>query len=254
MRSKPSANRSRTTSRSAVRLAGAWGHGVTICATMRGRSADRHLARRQQTQYVGSCALVRWPHHASRGHARSSAPLLLAQVQASRLPRASALRQAKDAAAINEGTTQWDARRSFHPSASLFLDEVSRVRSLLYQTPRRHKHAIALDNVTPIGVCGGGCGLTMIPTPTSDGRPYRSPNVLGCAPIRRISVRTHRRGRHAIGHRLTYPAALENSSCNASKVRHFEIVRSLRPHKSAHQRDVSAHWALGKRSPTSESK
>jgi hypothetical protein len=35
--------------------------------------------------------------------------------------------------------------------SSALLREVSRVRSLLYQTPRRHKHAVALDNVTPIG-------------------------------------------------------------------------------------------------------
>jgi len=28
---------------------------VTICATMRDRSADRHLARRQRTHYLGTC-------------------------------------------------------------------------------------------------------------------------------------------------------------------------------------------------------
>jgi hypothetical protein len=37
-------------------VAGDWGCRVTISATMRSRSADRHLARRQQTHYVGSCA------------------------------------------------------------------------------------------------------------------------------------------------------------------------------------------------------
>ncbi len=50
---------------------------------------------------------------------------------------------------------------------SALLREVSRVRSLLYQTPRRHKHAIALDSVTPIGDRGAVGRLPLLPDPVT---------------------------------------------------------------------------------------
>ena len=37
-------------------VAGECGHCVTISATMKDRSADRHLARRERTHYVGTCS------------------------------------------------------------------------------------------------------------------------------------------------------------------------------------------------------
>jgi hypothetical protein len=74
-----------------------------------------------------------------------------------------------DAAAVNEGATQFGCAAKLPSLGFALLREVSRVQGSLYQ-PRRHKTRHRLDNVTPIGARGAAGDLPSLP----DSRPHGS--------------------------------------------------------------------------------